>query len=387
MAASPKLETVLFIDDRIESFGKVVEDFTHAGTAVVTIEELAELDEFLPKGQPFDGVILDWFFGNPDNADLAKLCLTKIKERRFVPVYIWTENKGHFEETFDEGDFPRSCITCRGKDEVSPENVRATFEEWYLASVPARLATAWRSAGAASLEGVLYALAGLSRQDALSALRVIVKGEDAEEVDVEHTVTMLERLFHRQLVKQSPFREALLELLKEKPAGEGGTAGAIWNLHMYYDPQDQLVRNGDIVRWKQAGEGLVGLVVTPWCDLAQPKTEFLRIIRLRESTKTEGRPDDRVPLPYVSIDGKLVDKEARFHEVATLCNLSVAEEIKQKEKVKQRRIVMRYSHEYLLSNGEKGTLERLSRLDDPYRSDLIQKFVSHGSRIGTPDVR
>ena len=104
---------------------------------------------------------------------------------------------------------------------------------------------------------------------------------------------------------------------------------------MYYDPVDLLIRHGDILRWKQAGEELLGLVVTPWCDLAQPKTEFLRIIRLREPTKVEGRPEDRVALPYLGVDGKLVNKEARFHEVTTLCNLSVAEEIKQKEKVKQ----------------------------------------------------
>jgi hypothetical protein len=237
----------------------------------------------------------------------------------------------------------------------------------------------------------MYTLAALDNEDILRALRLAGSEHRGGQQDLDHAVDVLQRIVSRQIGNHEGLRSTLRELLETvPPAGKAdpATVDPIRNAHMYYAPGDDVARSGDLIQWRQGGQVVRGIVVTPACDLAQPKTECLRVILLQEASKEPGsRPADVFVLDSICQEGKgFFSLEGSFHRTMFLINKPVAAAIRSLPKVKDRTIVMRYSHEYEGPDGSSTCCERMCRLDDPYRSDLIHRYVSHAGRIGTPDI-
>ena len=380
---------ILFIDDRYEDFSDVLRDL-RTTTDVVVINGAVSLEEFLRQGKPFDAVVLDWFLGAPDSAELAIVCLEKIRASRFVPVMVWTDNPEHFRQN-PPPNFPPNCITCKGKAEVTRDQVASYMTRWYTDSVPAKLANPWRQAAEGATEAAMYTLAALDNRDVLRALRLPGSEHRSGQQDLDHAVDVLQRILSRQIGSHEGLRRTLGELLETAPAAgktDPGTVDPVRNAHMYYAPGDDVVRTGDLIQWTQGGKVVMGIVVTPACDLAQPKTECLRVILLQEASKESvPRPADVFVLHSMYLEGKgFFSMEGSFHRTLFLVNKTVAAEIQKFAKVKDRTTVMRYSDEFEGPDGSSMRSERICRLDDPYRSDLIHQFVSHAGRIGTPEI-
>jgi hypothetical protein len=380
---------ILFIDDRYEDFADVLKDLKSM-TEVVEIDGAASLEEFLEKEVPFDAAVLDWFLGAPDSADLAMVCLEKIRASRFVPVLVWTDNPEHFAQN-PPPNFPPSCITCKGKTEVTRNHVASYLAQWYADSVPARLANPWRQAAGGASEAAMYTLAALDNKDVLRALRLPGSEHRGGQQDLDHAIDVLQRIHSRQIGSHDGLRSVLRLLLEEAPPADKAdpaTVDPVRNAHMYYTPGDDIVRTGDLIQWTQGARVAMGIVVTPACDLAQPRTECMRVVLLQEAFKRTGStPADIFVLDSIYQEGKgFFSMECAFHRTLFLIDKAVAGEIQKTTRIKDRTAIMRYSDEFEGPDGRSIRCERICRLDDPYRSDLIHRYVSHAGRIGIPEM-
>jgi hypothetical protein len=383
--AKMQLSKILFIDDRVDEFRAVIGDFREAGIDVVELDGASELEAFLNKGESFDAVILDWSFD--DTSAMAQLCLTKIKEVRFVPVLVWTEEPETFDNDLPDVKFPHSCIERISKLDINKDALVDYVNKWFQKSMVPSLGTQWRRSGAKSIEQSLYQLAELDENDVTKALRVLIQcGEGIGALDLDQAVEVLARLLQRELMSDSELSSYLREKLNAALGPDDVTSKSksrVLRLHMYYAPTDDFVRTGDVVKVIQGERTSNALVATPSCDLARPRTEFLRLIVIDGPLKGgSSQRMDKCDLPLLGGAGPdFQDQEARFQEVISLKNLNLAEVVE----AKKRKSVMRYTHKYKSMGGQEIIISRILRIDDPYRSDLLQKFAAHASRVGVPE--
>ncbi len=384
-----KLQKVLFIDDRVTEFRDIIADFKDSGIEVVELDGLQQLDEYLQKGETFDAVILDWYF--EDESTIARLCLKKIKEFRFVPVLVWTEEPELFDNDLPLiSFFPRSCIERVGKGEVNKDVMVEYVSDWFQKSTVSSLSTQWRGSCARAAEQSLYQLAQLDEKDVIQALRIFIQtGDSNVNLDLDQAIEVLARLLQRELMNDSQLAAYLREKLRAAETQQGKssskTPSKVLRLHMYYGPNDDFVRTGDVLRMQRGDKEVIAVVATPACDLARPRTEYLRLIVTGECWQGGGTlPADRCTLPFlVEEEKEYQNKEARFQEVISVKNLELAKITN----IKERTSVMRYSHKYESLGGQEVSISRITRLDDPYRSDLLQKFAAHASRVGIPEFK
>lgn len=228
---------------------------------------------------------------------------------------------------------------------------------------------------ATAVEQTLYTLAEQSIDDLTKGLKTLISLGESSEIDMEHAADVMVRILGRQLYNDTAFTEVLKQIIAGLAANnplDKKRTSQMEAFYMYYRPSDEIVRNGDIVciKWDASTEKLA-IVLTPACDLANPgKTSHLRLCLLNPSPERKGStPADRWPLVF---DGQAY--EICFHEIATLQNKTISD-----------KSVMLYTHSYAALTGADVTLVRQSRLDEPYRADLLHHFVSHAGRIGRPD--
>ena len=382
-----KLEKILFIDDRVAEFHGIINDFRESGIEVVELDGVQQLEEYLRTGEPFDAVILDWFFD--DESVIAQLCLKKIKEVRFVPVLVWTEEPELFDNDLPQITFfPHSCLERVSKNDVNKDVMVNYVSAWFQKSTASNLSTQWRSSCARAIEQSLYQLAQLDENDVTQALRVFIKASEPN-VDLDQAIEILSRLLQRELLNDSQLSAYLKEKLTAAEAQQTKSSkvhpSKVLRLHMYYSPGDDFVRTGDVIRFRLGDKEKVALVTTPACDLARPRTEYLRLIVIDEPWSGGDKlPADRCSLPFlIEENNEYQNREARFQEIISLKNLELSKGTKEKERAS----VMRYSHKYESMGGNEITITRITRIDDPYRSDLLQRFAAHASRVGIPEFR
>jgi len=380
-----ELKKVLLIDDVKDVHYKVMKAFEEYGVVVVPIQDISELEQHLGS-RDFQMIILDWLLDG-ESSTLAKVCLHKIRDSYFVPVLVWTEELESFktEEENVKKSFPEACLKALSKSEVDYKDLLDFLANWYE-KTPAKLSNWLRKSIIASVEEALYTLAAHSEDDLARGLKILISLEDTSKVvDMEHVTDVLLRLVGRAIYTNEEFNNQVrqaIEDLKYEPKRREKIVSRIQKLHMYYKPQDNFVRTGDIVKIifdaDVQSEDIKGVVVTPACDLARPKTAFLRLALINERV-TQGTPGaDKFELRFLTDDEKIF--EVCFHEILVVKNQTFDSYNNPKE-----RPVMLYEHEYKTLNGTKVVLERLLRLDEPYRADLLHCFVSHAGRIGIPE--
>lgn len=377
-----ELQHVLLIEDNEKVRQDVIKEFVSQGIQVVQVNDYLSLEQKLPALPPFQMVILDWLLDGETEYD-ALLCLTKLRETRFVPVIIWTEELGKFKESESEvrARFPEAYFLGLSKSEVNHQILRQELSRWHE-QAPVRLAEQFRQSVATAVEQTLYTLAEQSIDDLTKGLKTLIALGEASDVDMEHATDVMLRIMGRQLYKDTAFKKELkqivsrLEISNPHPTKtEKQRASQMEALFMYYQPSDSVVRNGDIVRVKGDTFEKLAVILTPACDLANPgKSDYLRLAVLNLQPNRKGSPPaDRWSLNYAA-----QAYEVCFHETLAVFNKSVSQDT-------ANRSVMLYTHEYELAINIAVSLSREYRLDEPYRSDLLHQFVSHAGRVGRPD--
>jgi sulfur transfer complex TusBCD TusB component (DsrH family) len=260
------------------------------------------------------------------------------------------------------------------------------LNDWYD-TIPATLSSQFRQSIASSVEQALYTLAEHSADDLARGLKTLISRGDSAEIDIEHAVDVLLRLVGRAISADENFisevRHTVAKL--EHPATTKKTQdieSRIKELHMYYKPKDDIVRTGDIVNItvevSEQSKSFKGVVITPACDLAHPRTAFLRMALINQKTTTGKPGDDKWEMSFLDKQDK--GFEACFHEILVVENQPLIADVPPDQ-----RPVMSYKHSYQTLNGAKAVLEREKRLDEPYRADLLHHFASHAGRIGLPE--
>lgn len=375
-----ELKNILIIEDDSTLRDTVIGEFQAKDVEIQACEP-DNLDHFLATFPKVQLVILDWLLYG-DSSDLAKVCLKKIRQAYFVPVIVWTAELSVFENEIEDVKkiFPEACLHAESKSNISYQELLDFLVKWHEGT-PAKLSEQLRQSITTSVEESLYKLAEHSEDDLARGLKTLISLGDRNEIDMEHAVDVLLRLVARAIYGDEDFMETVrqtVEKLERAPDKAKKIESRIKKLHMYYRPRDNFVRTGDIVKitfeLEQKNKQMDGIVITPACDLAQPgKTTFLRL----------GLIHGRADITRKSGEDKWdLDKENKlevcFHEILVIENLNLAGAEGKKQ-------VMTYNHTYQSLSGIKVTLVREQRLDEPYRADLLQRFISHAGRIGVPD--
>jgi hypothetical protein len=382
-----ELNDVLIIENDGGIANRVQEEFRlhNINTTHVTDDKQVK-QEILKKH--YQMAILDWYLDD-DSSDLAKLCLEKIRQSYFLPVVIWTEEIDIFRAEAEEvyRFFPQAMIYSCSKDDIKYDNLFGELEKWH-STPPFTFAEDLRQCIALSTENTLYTLAEYSLDDLTSGLKTLIASDQSPQVDIEHTIEVLSKLIERGIFKDTVFIKRLEETIKRLSLVEAhgkkkpkNYISSIQDLYMFYEPpeNDLIIRTGDLVEVDVSPDGEPNLrqaiVITPACDLANPrKTIFIRLA-LIENVLDKDKDTDSV--------WKYTYKEKQFrvcfHQLIVLKN----ETLNKNENLK---VVMSYGHTYItLDNKPIRKFLRLRRLGEPYCSDLLHNFISHAGRIGQPD--
>lgn len=378
------LNRVLLIEDNSKVRDEIVAEFAAAQVEVLHVNDYEYLQNTLSSLPPFQMVILDWLLDGETESD-ALLCLIKLRESRFVPVIIWTEEIERFENARAEvkSIFPEACFRGRSKSEVNHQMLLDELSKWHQ-QAPARLAEQFRQSVANAVEQTLYSLAEQSIDDLAKGLKTLIRLGETSDVDMEHATDVMLRLLGRQLCADQAFVDELKKIVTELNIEQSLTSkedrqrsSQMEALHMLYQPVDDVIRNGDIVTISWSKPDTLAVVLTPSCDLANPgKTPYLRLAMLNPQPERKGGkpPEDRWSLKY-----RGESREVCFHEILVLHNITTANLTKDVVSV------MRYSHAFSTLTGADVSIQRECRLDEPYRADLLHAFVSHAGRVGRPD--
>jgi hypothetical protein len=149
---------------------------------------------------------------------------------------------------------------------------------------------------------------------------------------------------------------------------------ALVNAHAYSAPTDRIARTGDVVKATFSTGSLIAVVLTPACDLANAKCSELRLAEAQELNREASR-DAEWSLPPLKTDAAsaFLTPIVNFHRTFFVAPIE-----------RQENRLVTYDQQFRDRFGTDIKLEPLCRLDDPYRSDLLQHYSCHSSRVGVP---
>ena len=392
-----KLQRVLLIDDECSQFQETIaEDFQQHGIDIRFCETKDEAINILDSSLPFDLVILDWFLEEDSNV-LSRLILKRLQETIFVPVFIWSNHIVDYEESAQKGEITYPLIKGIAKNDMTAEIVQENISVWFQNSVTAQISNLYRQQIHSGVEKLFFDLAKIPNQDIAALLKFLVG--DGITIDWSHDFIL--NLLHRQLIGDETFCERLRTLLRTTKSvieekGNLEERKAVLNKVLYYRSDVQFVRCGDIVKFPaNEGEQKLGIVVTPACDLESRNTRFLEVVELQKlwdesftiksSTKktiAQYKHPSFYFFPAVSVDEGITDLTAILKAKIVFEHQSSSTHLRYPETQKR----MEYADSFRFNNNDV-TLEFLCRLDNPYRSDFLQKLHAHNSRIGIPNIR
>jgi hypothetical protein len=285
--------------------------------------------------------------------------------------------------------FPQAMLHAFSKSNVDFDRLFQNLQAWH-STPPLIFAEDLRQSISLSIENTLYALAEHSSDNLIIGLKTLLASDQSPQVDIEHTIQVLSTLIERGVFGDNVFVKKIEETIKQlslekvPPKKEAkDIVSSIQDLYMFYEPpqNDNIIRTGDLVEIELVSKEkpLVkqAIVITPACDLANPrKTIFLRLALIEDVPEEDKGTERDCEWKY-----QYKDKQFRvcFHQILVLRN----ETLQKDEKLK---VLMSYAHPYItFENNLVSRIQRLKRLGEPYCSDLLHRFVSHAGRIGQPD--
>lgn len=381
------LDVVAILDDDEQLLTQLGERLAAANLSPKTFTSRRDFKQSIERGDRYDALILDWYLEDPESSTIAKLVLDDLRRLYFLPVVIYTDQRDVAEGEIPQLQRPFNRCQLFDKDTTDPETLTNQLATWYAQSMPARLCEVWRNARRRSLEAAIYELDALEGEDFYRTLRHILIMDSGEIADVDHALEFLERFVERKVLSDATLRDTLRAELNEAIGPElqaqGNRELALVNAHRYVMPPDQLARTGDIVQVLDVGAEplMTAVVITPACDLEQRKCFELRLVKADERQQDSRRASEcELPAVRVDVGGAYRDFVVDFHKTIFVHDVSIAADPKGR-----RSRLISYEDEFQDVFGKRLWLKVLCRLDDPYRSDLLQRYSSHASRIGIPE--
>ncbi len=379
-------EFVAIIEDDIALSQDLGERLGKSGIGFRAFNSRQDFRQSMERGDHYDAIILDWYLDDQTSSVVARLVLVEdIRDRLFVPVLIYTEERSVAQVEVPTLPAPFDRIQVFDKEEIAPEALVGEMKKWYAQSMGAGISAIWRSVRHQALEKSLYDLDALEGENFYRTLQHILVMETGETPDVDHALEFLERYVQRRVLADITLRGELKKELEEAQRGlkrRGDQEVALVNAHRYILPTDFVARTGDVVEVLDELRAPIAIAVciTPACDLDQCKCFELRVV-LAEERPAVSQANSEWALPAVrgSNDAGYRNFVLNFHNTMFLRDKSIGTTREER----QRRLIT-YEHSFEDAFGHKLWLRPICRLDDPYRADLLQNFASHASRVGTP---
>ncbi|HEV2233702.1 MAG TPA: hypothetical protein VGV68_09910 [Terriglobia bacterium] len=377
-------EFVAILEDNVDFSHDLEERLLKSGIGVRAFKSRQDFKQSVGRGDHYDAIILDWYLDDQTSSVIAQLVLDDLRQHLFVPVVVYTEERGVAEGEIPKLLAPFNRIQVFDKGEIAPETLVAEVKKWYKQSMGATMSAVWRSVRQNALEKSLYELDALEGENFHRTLQHILVMDTGDTPDVDHALEFLERYVGRKVLFDATLRDELKKELGEarknlKTTGERELA--LIHAHRYILPTDSVARTGDVVKILDESDALVALavVITPACDLDGRKCFELRLVLAEERSAASGVTSECLLPAIRRDDGAFADFVLNFHSTMFLRDKSIGPTNKEREG----RLIS-YQHSFEDTFGRKLGLRPICRLDDPYRSDLLQKYSSHASRVGIP---
>lgn len=385
------LEVIALIDDRESDLANWQDIFLQFGIEARTFSDKDVFARCLTRGDHFDAIILDWYLGSEDSSILSRTILEQtIRPNRFIPVLIYTGEQDIAKDEIQSLAPPFNKITVVSKD-VSAADLAEQLKTWYSKTTSARLAEVWRNTRRQAFEQSLYDLEAIEGENLQRSLQHVLMLDSGEASDVEHAMDFLERFVARRVLSNTALRSTLrneLDAARKQQGFKLNGSGEMMlvNSHRYIPMHGDSnhIRTGDFVRIALTTEPPQirhAVVITPACDLENRKCVEVRLIMAEKTDLEKGRNDSEMVLNAVwsETDKSFHNYLLNFHRTLFI----IDKEFQDNPQNRKGRAIA-YSHAFTDILGQNYNLTPICRIDDPYRSDLLQKFSSHAARIGIP---
>lgn len=391
---------VLMIDDDADILIEQYQDSFEADNIKITsCKTRDEALEILERGALWDAIILDWYL-DTDDSTYSKLLLKDLEKIQFVPVLIWSQHVDDYNATKESGEisYPLNLIHQLSKLDKENKPVSQILAEWVNDNIAAQISEVYRKSIRINLEKAFFELNAIPN----SHLAIVLKTVVGSDQNIDWSSDLILNLIHRYLLIDDRFVEHLNEVLHQiqLPAAEQTDEAdkrSLLNKILYFHPKSQFIRNGDIVKVKSEDEriNLLGVIVTPDCDLIQGSTRFIEMVELRsvddEAINLNKAQKDNVRkynhptlhyFPSVKINDQLTDV------MGVLKSKIVIEETADHAQIKYPMASQRllYSHHFAMHSIEV-KVELICGSSNPYKADFLQKLYANNSRVGIPDIK
>lgn len=389
------MKRILIIDDTEETLNDLKVEFENSGYETICCVDYESAKMTLENNIPFDAVVLDWFFVLQESSEYSKEILRKIKEKCFVPVFVYTGHLTDFNEQTEENlGYPKNMLI--GVDKAIGESeLNKNLNNLAENNLTYKLAITYREKLKSHLEKVFFELND-SESSTLGKILKIVYG-DGDNIDWNNDIIIT--LLHRSLISDDSFTSAIAQLLRttNENNNDSDFNKKLINKIMYHHGKSDFIRNGDIVIIKST-DNIVkgyGIIVTPDCDLENTNCRQIEVVEIRAMDDYEMGLNNESKkqikdykhlslfyLPSIIVDNELKDFVVVFKHKHLLHEKDIADDTKFPKASKR----LLYSQQFIL-NASDVNIKFLCSLVNPYKAEFLQKLHTNNSRVGIPDIK
>jgi hypothetical protein len=341
----------------------------------------------------FDCIVLDWFLDG-ENSALSQLILKELEGNYYSPVLIYSAHSEDFKTVRDSGviTYPDNLIHEVAKDNFT--DIRTKVEAWINSNTTAKLSNIYIEKVYEHIHKTFWKLNDIPDGNIAAIYKDII----SDNGNIDWSDDFVINLLLQGIISNNDFRTKItgliLQLSEVYPATTTEQRKKIVSTILYYKSHPEFPSSGDIIK-VTAGEQLYyGLVITPDCDLSNPKTKYLEFIELIDHTKVNigdngfiskyielNKSESHFYLPCIPAGGDtLSDLVAVFKAKHYLKAKDNDGKIYPKTKNK-----IKYADVFIFQNTD-CCIEYICSLVNPYKSELMQRKNSHDSRVGIPGV-
>ncbi len=390
------MKRILIIEDDQSTLNALQSEFENSGIETIGCSDFDSADKAIKNNIPFDVVILDWYFVLPDSSNQSKLILKKLREKVFVPVFIYTGHKEDAENTRGEDfGYPKNMIEIYDKT-LSSHELNERVNNKLNSDLTYKISLKYRDKIYVHLEKIFFELNDIG-SNALGKILKTIYG-NGENIDWNNDIVLT--LLHRSLISDDIFTADIKNILTSDRTELSVTEfnRKIINKVVYHHGKSDYIRNGDIVKILKNDNSLIcyGVIITPDCDLENNKTRYLELIKLENLEKINENLNENKKInikacfnhgsyysfPAIKTDGSLKDFVAVLKAKIILQEKDIDQNTGYPEASKR----LLYSQLFTLNNSEV-RIEFICAKVNPYKAEFLQKLHTNNSRVGIPDIK
>ena len=385
------MKRVLIIDDEVVTQSeRILEGFQNTDTEVVLCATKNEGMKWIKSQALFDCIVLDWFLEDPESSILSKQILNELKGNYYAPVMIYSQHAEDFKSEMENGTiiYPKNLIRECQKDNFGEINTK--IEEWLNAEYTAKLSSIYLKEVYEKIHRTFWSLNEIKDGNIAAVYKNII----SENGNIDWASDFIINLLLQSVTTDKSFRDKVQPLIAQVQAAQLQTNSdekrKVINKILYYKSTPEFLSNGDIIKINMGQQSCYGFIATPDCDLSQNYTRYIEFIELvkfksiplqnKDSSIELNANQSHFFLPAVQEGADLIDLVAVFkanHFITAKDNRSdkypgVANRIK-------------YSDAFVYKNAD-CSMTYICSFVNPYKSELLQKRISHNSRVGIPSV-